>query len=409
MSRRPANKTVQISAKGPGHNLTGPQYFDLLKRRMQPLDGDLTSIAGQSATNCFLYRHAENDWRIVGIGQGLIFVGGILSGPRLSGAQLDDVSASNILSNSTVDLSSREGQIDVTGTTTINAFTLAEGQEVIVRFTDVLTLTNSATLVCPGGHDIETAAGAWALLHGGAAGVVTIVQFQLAGGFARQTFDNLFMNPGANIGYADVGSPFFEVGRGENPNGTFWRFTFDANPSLLKNDLSAGIEFDLSELVTQTRILKLYDADGQLLIVEGTRFVRLDGTALTDTRQYVAPDKDGTLAMLDDIPSAPLMRVTGATRFDAAAGAIANDVVYGVISGIGRRGDGFYRVTFTESEPDTAYFVTVTCGDIGDSAGYYCTVPLGGQQVDYLDIHVFDSTGTLHDVDNVMVQVSRIT
>lgn len=67
--------------------------------------------------------------------------------------------------------------VDVTGTTTITAITLAEGREKTVRFTGILTLTNGASLVLPGGANITTAAGDYAIFRGYASGVVRCVMY----------------------------------------------------------------------------------------------------------------------------------------------------------------------------------------------------------------------------------------
>lgn len=45
----------------------------------QPLDGDLTSLAGASGTNTIYYRSAANTWSAVTVGSGLSFTGGTLS------------------------------------------------------------------------------------------------------------------------------------------------------------------------------------------------------------------------------------------------------------------------------------------------------------------------------------------
>ena len=60
-----------------------------------------------------------------------------------------------------------------------------------MRFTGVLTLTNGANLVLPGGSDITTAAGDFAVFRGYASGVVRCVSYSQATGFAgRQPSDD---------------------------------------------------------------------------------------------------------------------------------------------------------------------------------------------------------------------------
>jgi hypothetical protein len=89
----------------------------------------------------------------------------------------------DIASAGTINLDSTTGNVvDVTGTTTITAITLAEGKEVTVRFTGILTLTNGASLVLPGAANITTAAGDFAVFRGYAAGVVRCTSYQALSG-----------------------------------------------------------------------------------------------------------------------------------------------------------------------------------------------------------------------------------
>lgn len=84
----------------------------------------------------------------------------------------------SVASASTVDLSAVYSRaVDITGTTTITAVTLAEGDWRIVRFTGALTLTHGSSLVLPGGANIATAAGDFALLQGYGSGVVRCVGY----------------------------------------------------------------------------------------------------------------------------------------------------------------------------------------------------------------------------------------
>ena len=103
---------------------------------------------------------------------------------RISGTW-DSVHGADIASASTVNLSTATGNVvDVTGTTTITAITLAEGLERTVRFTGALTLTHGASLVLPGAASITTAAGDYAIFRGYASGVVRCVVYSKASGAA---------------------------------------------------------------------------------------------------------------------------------------------------------------------------------------------------------------------------------
>ena len=97
----------------------------------------------------------------------------------------------DIASAGTVNLDTATGDlVDVTGTTTITAITLADGKCATVRFTGILTLTNGASLVLPGAANIPTQAGDIAVFRGYAAGVVRCVSYSSSLGALRsvQTF-----------------------------------------------------------------------------------------------------------------------------------------------------------------------------------------------------------------------------
>jgi len=86
--------------------------------------------------------------------------------------------SADVASASTINLDTAYGLItDVTGTTTITAVTLGQGRIRFVRFTGALTLTHGSNLVLPGGANITTAAGDFAILAGYASSVVRCVSF----------------------------------------------------------------------------------------------------------------------------------------------------------------------------------------------------------------------------------------
>lgn len=102
--------------------------------------------------------------------------------------------ADDVISAGTIDLDAADGDIvDVTGTTTITAITLAEGSKKTVRFTGALTLTNGASLVLPGESDIITAAGDYAVFVGYAGGVVR------CSNYSRINIYSTFSNKGQNF------------------------------------------------------------------------------------------------------------------------------------------------------------------------------------------------------------------
>jgi len=89
-----------------------------------------------------------------------------------SGALTDVPSASTVNLNSGI-----TDYFNITGTTTINAITLAEGVEVICKFAGVVTITNGAFLINIGAVNITTQAGDIARFRGEAGGVVRMTDY----------------------------------------------------------------------------------------------------------------------------------------------------------------------------------------------------------------------------------------
>ena len=110
--------------------------------------------------------------------------GDTMSGPlTMSGAAINEAQGANIASAATVNLSAATGNyVHITGTTTITAITLSQGQERTVVFDGALTLTNGASLIIPGGT-VTTAAGDVATFRGEASGVVRCVDYVPGNGY----------------------------------------------------------------------------------------------------------------------------------------------------------------------------------------------------------------------------------
>jgi len=89
----------------------------------------------------------------------------------------------DIASASTVNLTTATGEyVNITGTTTITAITLASGTQRLVCFNGILTLTHGASLVLPSAANITTAAGDFALFVGDASSVVRCAGYFRADG-----------------------------------------------------------------------------------------------------------------------------------------------------------------------------------------------------------------------------------
>lgn len=89
----------------------------------------------------------------------------------------------DVASASTVNLTSsapNTRHINITGTTTITAFTVDAGQCYFVRFNAALTLTNSASLVTQTGANITTADGDTCIIRATAANVVEVLCYAKA-------------------------------------------------------------------------------------------------------------------------------------------------------------------------------------------------------------------------------------
>lgn len=105
------------------------------------------------------------------------------NGLSLTGGAFNTAQGSSIASAATVNLDTATGNYpQITGVVTITAVTLSQGRWRWVEFAGILTLTNGASLILPGGANIVTAAGDTALFFGEAAGVVRCVVFQPARG-----------------------------------------------------------------------------------------------------------------------------------------------------------------------------------------------------------------------------------
>lgn len=100
-------------------------------------------------------------------------------------AALDNISTkgADVASATVINLEGATGDlVDITGNVTIDTITLAEGHHRTVRFAGSPQLTNSATLIFPGGASIKAASGDFAVFRGYAAGVVRCVYYSKLSG-----------------------------------------------------------------------------------------------------------------------------------------------------------------------------------------------------------------------------------
>ncbi len=110
------------------------------------------------------------------------------TGVNTFGDAINEAHGADIASAATINLTTATGNlIDVTGTTTVTAITLAEGYGRVVRTTGILIWTHGASLVLPTATNITSAAGDFWVFRGYAAGVVRMVGYMRASGKALVT------------------------------------------------------------------------------------------------------------------------------------------------------------------------------------------------------------------------------
>lgn len=97
-----------------------------------------------------------------------------LAGNLLNTTRIDVASAATVNLTSSAP---NTRHINITGTTSITAFTVAAGQTYFVRFAGALTLTNNASIVTQSGVNIITAAGDTCIVRATAENVVEVMVY----------------------------------------------------------------------------------------------------------------------------------------------------------------------------------------------------------------------------------------
>ncbi|MCX7364197.1 MAG: hypothetical protein NTV97_20485 [Alphaproteobacteria bacterium] len=150
--------------------------FDAAGQPVAALGIGLASVSSWLATNFLPLTSAAAARTALGAAG---VAGDTFTGP------INEAHGADVASAGTINLSTATGNVvDVTGTTTITAITLADGAERTVRFTGALVLTNGASLVLPTGANVATSAGDFAVFRGYAGGVVRCTDYQRADGTA---------------------------------------------------------------------------------------------------------------------------------------------------------------------------------------------------------------------------------
>jgi hypothetical protein len=183
----------------------------------------------------------------------------------------------DVASAGTINLDTATGDyIHVTGTTTITAVTLKQGQQKTLVFDGILTFTNGASLILPGGINITTAAGDTCILRGEASGVVRCVYYSQTVGSYTGTFTGFTTTPTITINYVRNGNIAIlsYAGGGATATSNATTFTITGMPALIRpNTAVTGPTVYVKNNGS--------DADGALTInTNGTIAVRL-GTGLS--------------------------------------------------------------------------------------------------------------------------------
>ena len=138
--------------------------------------------------------------------------------------RINDAAQATVASASTINLdATTSNYVQVTGTTTINTITLGNGHESVVEFSGALTLTNSGTLILPGGANITTSAGDVAIFRGESSGVRCIT-YTKANGTPLVSTNNIISNVRQTVLNGDTDTSgkasFITVGSGLVPTFT---------------------------------------------------------------------------------------------------------------------------------------------------------------------------------------------
>lgn len=262
-----------------------------------PSSLNLVAVSPQTSTTCVLRTTAPTDL-ILPVSGTLATVAGTIASASLSvnkdlggslssdvkvssqlaiktyvdartGSGIKDASDATVASATSVDLSvfdSTEDQIEVTGTTPIEAFVIDEGETKTLVFDDDVDLIQGSFLNLKGGRDMTAKAGSYAVVKGLAGGLVEMTFAKDAEGYRQEAFDNIYLNSGGNIGFGNLMGPFFDVGRSTDSAslGSFMRFTEGSRPTLLKHDLSCGVAFNINAVTSTIKTVAFPDSDGTL-------------------------------------------------------------------------------------------------------------------------------------------------
>ena len=234
-------------------------------------------------------------------------------------ADAANTQAANVASAVTVDLSTSPDQfVHITGAVAITAITLPQGNKRTVVFDGAPTLTNSASLILPGGANIVAAAGDSAILVGEAAGVVRCVAYQKASGRAQQSRLAQIVNFQTGAAATGAGTIPSDNTIPQNTEGTQF-MSASITPFNVGSTLEIDVVINLSSSVASAWICAALFRDAGVNAVAAAMNYELTATGLvTLTFKYF-------VAALATAPSTFKVRggtdIAGTTSFNAGGSA----------------------------------------------------------------------------------------
>lgn len=248
---------------------------------------------------------------------------------RASGRSLADTDFLNttridVASAATTDLTANAPNtrnINITGTTTITAFTVAVGQLYFVRFNAALTLTNNGSIVTQTGSSIVTAAGDTCIIRATSANVVEVLSYVKASQNLVREIQPITASVGSNA------------------------LTLTLNPTVL--------DFRSSTLGSGTVNTRSVPAAITLTISSGSTLGTTN--AVLSRLAVLAIDNAGTVELaVSNLSGAVNLNETGVISTTAEGGAGAADSATVVYSTTARTNVPYRIVGFIESTQATA-------------------------------------------------------
>jgi hypothetical protein len=253
----------------------------------------------------------------------------VMTPPDYDHRVMSQTKGADIASAGTLNLDTATGDlVDVTGTTSITAITLAEGKSATVRFTGALTLTHGASLVIPGAKNITTVAGDIATFRGYASSIVRLASYQKLPGIIAET---VVTASGTTADFTSIPSgvrritvaisglstngtsvPLLQLGdSGGIENSSYiGSVSSNTNVALAANTISAG--FDLSTTWAAANVIS-----GSIILTLQTGFTWVASGTLGYSNAATTTVIAGSKALSAELDRVRITATNGTDTFDA--------------------------------------------------------------------------------------------